>query len=317
MDRGTVLRIEKISPNDGHGLRTVVFFKGCPLHCAWCSTPESQRMQPELFYKQAKCLHCARCIKGCPQHALSVSADRTSVIRDASQCIGCFHCAEICPAHAIGVYGEEMTVEQVMREIRKERMFYFFSGGGVTLSGGDVLQQADFARAILKECKEECIHTMAEMDMFGFYENVRKVVEYLDGYYVDIKCMDTDIHRRWTGVDNKSILQNIRRASCDFPDKPMHVRVPLIPGVNDSAANLQATADFCKTLPSCVELELLPFHRLGSATYQYLGRNYAFAGTERMHPEQAEQTARKVLNDEYPFVVTVSGKRISNNMKEG
>lgn len=196
MKQGTVLRIEKISPNDGQGLRTVVFLKGCPLRCAWCSTPESQSIRPELFYKQSKCLHCARCIRACPQGALSVSDDRRAVVRDRSRCTGCFHCAEVCPVHATGIYGQQMTVEQVMEEVRKESLFYFFSDGGVTLSGGDVLVQADFACEILRACKEDSLHTMAEPDMFGPYEPARRVIALLDGYYTDIKLMDPGAQNR-------------------------------------------------------------------------------------------------------------------------
>lgn len=307
MENGTVLRIERISKNDGQGLRTVVFLKGCPLHCAWCSTPESQAAQPELFYKQNKCLHCARCIKECPQHALSVSESRCAVIRDRSKCVNCFHCTEICPSKAMGLYGETMTVEQVMREIRTETMFYFFSNGGVTLSGGDILLQETFARAILKECKKECIHTMAEMDMFGSYDKIQRVMEYLDAYYVDIKLMDASAHRKWTGVSNETILENIRRTSSDYPNKALHARVPLVHGINDSIENICQTTAFCKQLPSCTELEFLPYHRLGTATYAYLDRPYALEKLPPMTPDEVWKTLACINTDDLPFRVTVSG----------
>lgn len=307
MGQGTVLRIEKISPNDGQGLRTVVFLKGCPLRCAWCSTPESQCAQPDLFYKAAKCWHCARCIRECPAGALSVGEDRKTVVRDRSKCIDCHHCAEVCPSHAMGLYGEMMTVEQVMKEIRKESLFYFFSGGGVTLSGGDVLLQTDFACEILRACREECIHTMAELDMFGPYEKARKVIALLDAYYTDIKLMDSEEHRRWTGQSNETILENIRRASCEFPEKPLHVRVPLIYGVNDTRENLLSTAEFCRTLPSCVSLEFLPFHQLGSATYGYLDRVYAMKDMHRMEPDDAREQVRFLTDMNFPFAISVAG----------
>ncbi|MGN1014125.1 MAG: glycyl-radical enzyme activating protein [Butyricicoccus sp.] len=316
MNQGTVLRIEKISPNDGRGLRTVVFLKGCPLHCAWCSTPESQSPRPELFYKQSKCRHCARCIQQCPQKALSVSADRRSVVRDTSKCIRCFRCVDVCPTQAMGLYGETMTVEQVMKEIRKESVFYFFSQGGVTLSGGDILLQADFARAILRECKEDCLHTMAEMDLFGPYENVRKVLEYLDSYYVDVKCMDAELHQTWTGVSNQTILRNLRQAVSEFPNTPLHVRVPLIPGVNNTAENLTATIRLCCELPSCVELELLPYHRLGTATYGYLSRPYPMNEVPQMTADEAVSQLRFLPLEELPFTVSVSGKVLHQGQKE-
>lgn len=305
MNQGTVLRIEKISPNDGSGLRTVVFLKGCPLRCQWCSTPESQSVKPELYYKQAKCIHCGRCITKCPQHALSVSEDRRAVVRDRNRCIQCFRCAGVCLTEATGVYGKSMTVQEVMEEIRKETLFYFFSGGGVTLSGGDVLLQAEFAAEILRNCREECIDTTAELDMFGSYDNVRMVFEYLDSVHVDVKVMDSEIHKNWTGVGNETILENIRRASEEFPDKPMCVRVPLIPEISDTEENIRCTVEFCRKLPSCRELEFLPYHRLGSATYEYLGRPYGLQELEPMSAEAAEKKLCMIDRTSLPFAVKV------------
>lgn len=307
MTQGTVLRIEKISRNDGAGLRTVIFLKGCPLHCAWCSTPESQSPVPELFYKQSKCLHCAKCIRECPQKALSVSADRRAVVRDNNKCINCFHCAEVCTGKAMGIYGKTMTVEQVMQEIQKEAMFYFFSNGGVTLSGGDILLQTEFARDILKACREECIHTMAELDMFGNYENIQKIIPHLSAYYVDLKLMNSEQHKKWTGMNNTSILENIRRASREFPQKPLYARVPLIAGINDSVENIEQTITFCKQLPSCVELEFLPYHRLGMATYDYLARPYALADMPRMTPEAIQEKLTLQCTKDLPFRVKIAG----------
>lgn len=303
MEQGTVLRIEKISKNDGQGLRTVVFLKGCPLRCAWCSTPESQSPKPELFYKQNRCLHCAKCIQSCPAQALSISPDRTAVVRDRTKCTQCFRCVAVCPNKSTGLYGKSMTVEQVMQEVRKETMFYFFSSGGVTLSGGDVLLQAEFARALLMACKEECIHTMAELDMFGAYENIAKIMPYLDGYYVDIKHMDDAAHKKWTGVSNQTILENIQKAATDFPKKPLHVRIPLIPSSNDTAENIQATIAFCTQLPSCKTLEFLPYHRLGTATYGYLGRKYDLEHLLPVDAQAAAQRLAHMLPEGLPFAV--------------
>lgn len=305
---GTILRIEKISPYDGQGLRTVVFFKGCPLRCAWCSTPESQSAQPEWFYKQAKCLHCGRCLQSCPHGALSVSADRTAVVRDRDKCVRCFQCAAVCPAHAIGVYGQTMTVDEVMQQVRAERLFYFCSGGGVTLSGGDVLLQADFARAILEECRADCIDTAAELDLYGPYENVRKVVELLDSYFVDVKLMDPGAHTRWTGRSNETILRNLRAVSREFPDTPLTVRVPLIPGVNDTPENLADTAMLCRSLPSCRALEILPYHRLGAATYDYLAREYPLGDLPRLSTEEAQEKIAFLLAARHPFEIRVAGR---------
>lgn len=308
MKKGTVLRIERISPNDGMGLRTVVFLKGCPLRCAWCSTPESHSKNPEWFYKQAKCRHCAKCIQTCPQHALAPSADRTAVVRDKTKCVNCFQCASVCLTHAIGIYGQDMRVDEVMKEIRKDSLFYFHSGGGVTLSGGDVLMQADFAQELLKACRDECINTSAELDMYGAYANVQKLLPYLNSYFVDIKHMDGAMHKQWTGVDNATILSNIQTASAEFPQVPLYARVPLIPGVNDQKANILATAAFCSRLPSCQSLEFLPFHRLGAAAYQYTDRPYAFAEQQAMTAEEAAQKIACLRGKALPYPVKVAGK---------
>ena len=315
MDQGTILRIEKTSPNDGQGLRTVVFFKGCPLHCAWCSTPESQSMHPEWFYKQAKCLHCGRCIKVCPQGALTPSSDLTAVVRDKTKCVNCFHCASLCPTHAIGIYGKTMTTEEVMTEIRKDTLFYFFSNGGVTLSGGDVLCQADFARQILIACKEDCINTTAELDMYGAYEPVYKVLEFLNSYHVDIKAMEQTLHKQWTGVDNTSILENIRRSCVDFPQKPLYVRVPLIPAINDSEENITQTVEFCKTLPNCKSLEFLPYHCLGVSTYGYTGRTYPLEDRVSMTYETAYGIIRHIDVTSLPFTVLIAGKHLPGQQR--
>lgn len=210
----------------------------------------------------------------------------------------------------MGVYGKTMTVEQVMREIRKDSLFYFYSGGGVTLSGGDILLQAGFAGGILRECRDDCIHTTAELDMFGGYENVRAVMEFLGACFVDVKLMDPTEHRRWTGVDNASILANTLRASGDFPRTPMTVRVPLVPGVNDSRANIEATADFCAKLKSCVTLEFLPYHRLGDSAYRYLARDYECAHLPPMTHEQARQRVDFLTERNSSFAIMISGKPI-------
>lgn len=310
MKSGKILRIEKISPHDGSGLRTVVFLKGCPLRCAWCSTPESHAQNPELFYKKAKCGRCGHCIQRCPQKALSFSGDGSAIIRNRKICIECFQCAEVCPRHALGVYGQIMTVEQVMEEIRKESLFYFFSKGGVTLSGGDVLCQVEFACEILKSCREECINTSAELDLYGPYENVENILRYLDSYYVDLKLIDGDRHKKWTGCDNHSILRNLLKSSVDFPQKPLYVRVPLIPGINDNEENIRETVAFCKRLLNCRSLEFLPYHRLGVSTYQYICRAYAFPDLEAMTDREAVQRICRFIPEKLPFKVLVSGKQL-------
>ncbi len=304
---GKILRIEKISLNDGPGMRTVVFFKGCPLRCAWCSTPESQKCEEEVYYQPQKCVRCGKCVAACSRGALSVNADTGLIDRDYSKCVHCFDCVRACLPKAQGKYGQDMTVKQVMKYIHRDEVFFFHSGGGVTLSGGDILMQAEFAQGILKECWDSGIHTMAELDMFGAYENVALLLPYLNAFYVDIKLMDPEKHKQWTGQSNETILSNVRRAAQECRKDAIHIRVPLIRDVNDSEENILQTAEFCCELPNCAELEFLPYHRLGQATYSYLGRSYPFEEQSPMSVDEAKEKLRCLVGREFPFPIRISG----------
>lgn len=307
---GTILRIEKISLNDGRGLRTVVFFKGCPLSCAWCSTPESQDCCVEVYYQAEKCTLCGRCIQVCPTGALSVDTKTERIVRNLQKCTHCAACVRACPARAQGLYGREMTVKEIMKQIHRDEVFYFHSRGGVTLSGGDILMQAEFAQSMLKECKDSGIDTMAEMDMYGSYDKIAALLPYLDRFYVDIKVMDEEQHKKWTGCSNETILANVRRAAKECGKNVVHIRVPLVWGVNDSQENIRQTAEFCRDLQNCAGLEFLPYHRLGQATYAYLGREYILQGLPTMTREDAIEKVAFLKEMALPFPVLVSGGRL-------
>lgn len=307
---GTILRIERISPDDGTGLRTVIFLKGCPLKCAWCSTPESQRKEPEWCYIQSKCRQCGYCVKRCKQKALSFSKDGSAIIRDKDKCINCLECAKVCLTKAISIFGKRMTVDQIMKEINKDRLFYFYSKGGITLSGGDILLQADFASELLKEARENMLNTTAEMDFFGNYNNVKKILPYLNSYFVDLKHMDSKEHMKWTGVGNESILANILKASQEYPYIPMNARIPLIPGVNDSKENIKKTVEFCCQIKNCKSLEILPFHSLGEVKYIYTGRPYYFKDMRSLVLEDAIEKVKFLKDMNLLFKVKVQGKVI-------
>nr|WP_320023995.1 glycyl-radical enzyme activating protein [uncultured Acetobacterium sp.] len=304
------MRIEKISPNDGKGLRTVVFFKGCPLRCQWCSTPESQKFEQELYYQPAKCNSCEKCVNSCPQKALSIDVITDKIVLDKNKCNDCFDCIKVCSSGGLGLYGKLMTIEQVMKVILKDEMFFYYSGGGVTLSGGDVLCQAEFAQEILRCCKDSGIHTMAELDMFGEYHRIAMLLPYLDEFYIDIKLMNGDLHKRWIGVDNQKILENTRKAATDCKADALHIRVPLIWNINDSPENIMAIIEFCKSLATCKELEFLPYHRLGQATYGYIGRIYPLRNLPSMSFAQAYQKVAFLKELNLSFQVKVSGALI-------
>lgn len=308
--KAQILRIEKISPHDGAGLRTVIFFKGCPLRCAWCSTPESQEMEREIYYQSERCVLCAECIKTCTEKAISIDILNKVLQIDKKKCMSCYKCVDVCTKNALGIYGKQMTVTEVMKEILKDEIFYYHSGGGVTLSGGDVLQQADFAKELLRECKDAGIHTMAELDMFGSYEHIKKLLPDLDAFYVDLKVMDHVQHKKWTGVDNTVILENVKKAAQECRRGALHVRVPLVFHVNDSFENIKETAEFCEKLNDCQELEFLPYHRLGRNTYKCLGRNYLFSDMPVMIWQEAWERVSCLKEKKYPFPIKIAGKVI-------
>ncbi len=272
---GNILRIERASIHDGSGLRTVVFFKGCPLDCSWCSTPESKHFDYEKGFAEELCLACGRCIEACSNDAISLNQDYQAVVTDRSLCDNCFSCADVCPSHAVKPYGKRMTVSAVMDEIKKDEIFFFHSGGGITLSGGEPLNQSSFAAALLEESKKLGINTTVESCLYGNFGSIEKLLPWLDTLYADIKQMDGAIHREWTGQDNQLILNNLVKIDRNDSSPSIIVRVPLVPGFNDSDENLLATLQFCKGLSNLKGLEILPYHRLGIETYRYLDLDYS------------------------------------------
>lgn len=272
---GSVLRIEKTSIHDGQGLRTVVFLKGCPLRCRWCSTPESQSCQPEKGYLRDRCTGCGICIRACPAGAIQLTSDGAKVWTDPAKCGYCFLCVRKCPQRAMKEYGRQMSVGEVVREIAKDEIFYFYSGGGVTVSGGEPLSQADFTAAILRQCRERGIHTALESSCLADWSSIEKILPWLDVFYIDLKVMDPSRHLDWVGTDNRLILENIKKIDQSLYPVEIIVRIPLIPGCNDGDENLAATAAFCRELARIKGLELLPYHRLGLETYRNLGMSYA------------------------------------------
>ena len=256
--RGIIFNIMRYSIEDGPGIRTTVFFKGCPLSCTWCHNPESQAPVRELIFRQDRCLACNACLDCCP------------VAGRAEDCRLCGRCQEVCPAAAREILGRELTVSEVMAQIEKDRLFYEESGGGVTFSGGEPLFQADFLLALLKACADKSLHRTVDTCGYSPYSTVRAVAQLTDLFLYDLKLMDSAAHKYYTGVHNEGILANLRRLAFDHPN--VLVRVPIIPGITDSEANLQTMATFLRPLP-IRRLEILPYHNTGLAKYLLLGRS--------------------------------------------
>ncbi|MCR5834776.1 MAG: glycyl-radical enzyme activating protein [Selenomonadaceae bacterium] len=288
---GMIFNIQKFSINDGYGIRTVVFFKGCPLKCTWCSNPESQEPHLQILWDEKKCLHCETCVKSCP--SLAIKNIDGKIIVDSKKCSGSGICTEKCPGHALKSEGEFKTVAEIMEVVMQDLPFYEESGGGVTLSGGEAMMQPEFAIELLKALKGENIHTAIETTGFVAPEIFREVIKYLDLLLFDIKHWDETKHKEKTSVSNIPILQNMKYA-IDI-GKDVLPRLPVIPNYNNS---LDDARGFVRRLNEvgAKKVQLLPFHQFGESKYAMLGRNYEFAHVKGLHPEDLTDF-RKIFLD--------------------
>ncbi len=266
---GKVLRIERSSNKDGFGLRTVVFLKGCPLRCEWCSTPESQSALFEVGFLRSLCTMCGKCAVNCPHGLIKYDA-ALGIGAEPLNCTGCGRCKASCPQDAVRIYGREMSSDELMEEITKDDVF-FHHGGGVTLSGGEVFSQSSFVMDILSKCHDFGIDVTIESCGFAKWETVSPMLDFLSSIFIDVKVMDSAKHERYTGVNNALILDNISRIDRTGKTK-ITVRVPFIPSINDDVENFEMLAAFCSGLKNLLAIEILPYHRLGWETYRNLGR---------------------------------------------
>ena len=268
-----IFNIQSYSIHDGPGIRVTVFEKGCPLHCVWCANPESNSPVPQLMTYSSKCTGCGLCVSECDKAAISVVTDGNKAysITDRSKCIDCGKCTAVCQADAREIAGREMTVEEVLTRVERDRMF-FGKDGGITLSGGECLMHPDFTEAVLYEAKKRGIHTAVESCAYASRDVIDRVFRYVDLALLDIKEMDSACHKQYTGVPNEMILENICYIYCNLK-KQVHIRVPVVPGFNADDENILAIASFVKDkLGTDVPVNLLPYHRMGESKAESLGR---------------------------------------------
>ncbi len=273
--KGLIFNIQRYSIHDGPGIRTTVFFKGCPLSCFWCQNPESQAMKPEILFDRHRCTACGQCVIACPAGTNSLADDSTKINRN--KCTGCGKCVEICPNEARKITGRYVTVGEVREEVLRDSKFYENSGGGITLSGGEPALQAEFALQLLRRCKERGLHTALDTCGYVPSQTMQELLEYIDLVLYDIKCLDTTKHSKATGKPNDLIIANAKKIAAYKRD--IWVRIPLIPGFNDSPEDIRAIAQFVRKELGAVRIDLHPYNKLGEGKYSRLRQSWSSSGT--------------------------------------
>jgi pyruvate formate lyase activating enzyme len=288
---GLVGNIQYYSIHDGPGIRSTVFLKGCPLSCLWCHNPEDISYEPQVRWQKEKCIACGDCAVICSEQALRLGADGVGI--DDIQCSRCGKCAAVCPTLALELIGKAISVQETLALLKKDAIFYESSGGGVTVSGGEPLGQAEFTLALLKALRREGIHTALDTCGQAPWPQVAECAAYTDLFLYDIKHLDAIKHEHFTGADNKLILSNLRRLA----GQGAHIwlRTPVLPGINDDPQHIAALGDLAREL-GIREVYLLPYHHLAAGKYEKLGLTYKLPDLAQPTMEHMEELRQILLN---------------------
>jgi pyruvate formate lyase activating enzyme len=302
MPQSLIFDIKRYAINDGPGIRVVVFFKGCNLHCAWCHNPESISAKVEKMYAPAKCIKCGSCVEVCPENAITLTSE--GIITDPDLCTLCGKCAEVCPTKAIEMSGKALTESEIMNIIEKERIFFDQSGGGVTFSGGEPLTHTKMLIRLLDECGRRGIHRAVDTAGNVSTDTILEVAKRTDLFLYDIKMMDSDLHREWINSGNEMILHNLKALA--EAGKHIIIRIPLIGGINDTEKNIDHTAKFISELAGEKKLvHLLPYHAIAENKYMKLGKSDVFEKLKEPDKETIERAIAKF--GEYGILASVGG----------
>ena len=274
--KAMIFNIQKYNMYDGPGLRTIIFFQGCPLRCKWCANPEGLEKKFKVMFRENLCNDCGECVKICPKGIHEIDKEtRTHIINRNIECIGCGKCEEVCYKTALSVVGEGKTISELLEIIESDRTFYETSGGGVTLGGGEVLMQPEAALNLLMACKYSGINTAIETSGFASEETILKVAEFTDLFLIDIKNINSEKHLEWTGVRNESILKNISKLIEN--NNNVQIRMPILKGINDKKEDIEKIMEFLKPYKNYKNfkgIDLLPYHKMGIHKYKQLGLEY-------------------------------------------
>jgi pyruvate formate lyase activating enzyme len=267
MQTGKIFDIKKYAIHDGPGIRTTIFFKGCPLSCWWCHNPEGIASASQRLYRRDRCIGCRECVEACAENAIEISAK--GINWNAAECVYCRTCADLCPAEAVDIIGKTMSVDEVVAEITKDTVFYDESRGGITISGGEPLMQPSFLIALLDACKKLELHRTVDTSGFAETHTLLEAATRTDLFLYDLKHMDSEKHARFTGVSNEIILNNLEALSRQETD--IIIRFPIIPGFNSDQENIDKTGAFIASLPGVSRINILPYHCTATVKYKNLG----------------------------------------------
>ena len=283
-DLGLISDIQRFSVHDGPGIRTTVFMKGCQLECWWCQNPECLNPYPELMTRDIKCMTCGNCANSCPVNAIAIDKDKGRII-DRGKCNRCFECVDICPTKALTKAGNYMTLEEVIKEIEKDEIFYSKSNGGVTVSGGEPLSQALFTHNMLEICKQRGFHTALDTSGYSPWPTFKRVLKHVDLVLYDLKHMDPKLHEKATGESNEFIISNLRKVSVS---KETWLRIPLVPGYNDTKENPEKVGKLGREI-GVARVSILPFHKLGEGKYKQIGKQHSLGETNIPSRDQLQE----------------------------